>query len=81
MRIKRKFPETITHKIFETNSDFIFSTFFLLLLTKLSFQQGDWTLGYHSMKFRHFTDISLFPKIVSLKSFDKSLGNLYIPCL
>ena len=31
---------------------------FLLVLTKFSFWQGDWALGYHSMKFRHFPDIS-----------------------
>ena len=29
--------------------------------TKLSFWQGHWALGYHSMKFRHFTDIFQFP--------------------
>ena len=27
---------------------------------------GDWTPGYHSMKFRHFPEISQFPKILSL---------------
>ena len=25
---------------------------------KLSFRWGDWALGYHSMGFRHFPDIS-----------------------
>ena len=30
----------------------------LLVLTKFSFWQGDWAIGYHSMKFRHFSDIS-----------------------
>ena len=53
MTIKRKFPETITHKIFETNSKC-----FLLVLTKFLFCQGDWPVGYHSMKFRYFPDIS-----------------------
>ena len=27
-----------------------------LELTKFSFWQEDYTLGYHSLKFRHFTD-------------------------
>ena len=31
---------------------------FLLVLTKLSFWQGDWALSYHSMEFTHFLDIS-----------------------
>ena len=60
----------ITHKIFETNSSFhvkesstgkvsvLFFNLFLLVLTKLSFWQEDWALGYQSMKFRHFPDIS-----------------------
>ena len=50
---------SITHKIFETNSSFHFLFFksFLLVLTKLSFWQGEWALGYHSMKFRQFPDI------------------------
>ena len=30
---------------------------FLPVLTKLSFWQGDWALGYHSMKFRYFPNI------------------------
>ena len=60
----------ITHKISETNSSFhvkkrttgkvsfLFSKSFLPVLTKLLFWQGDWALGYHSMKFRHFPNIS-----------------------
>ena len=31
---------------------------FLQALTKLSFWPEDWALGYDSMKFRHFLDIS-----------------------
>ena len=52
---KETFPQTITHKIFETNSSFHLNTtgkvwflFFkslLLLLTKLSFWQGYWAPG------------------------------------
>ena len=33
---------TVTHKIFEANSSIL----------------GDWALGYHSIKFRQFPDIS-----------------------
>ena len=59
-----------SNKIFETNSSFhvkrrttgkvyfLFFKSFLLVLTKFSFWQEDWALGYHSMKCRHFPDIS-----------------------
>ena len=40
-----------------------------LALTGLSFWRGNWALGYHSMGFRQFPDISEFPKILS---FDNS---------
>ena len=55
-------PTTI-HKIFETNSSFhakqrttgkvqfLFCSSFLLALTKFSFWEEDWALGYNSMKF------------------------------
>ena len=60
----------IIHKILETNSSFhvkwgttgkvyfLFFKSFLLALTKFSFWQEDWALGYHSMNFRHFPNIS-----------------------
>ena len=35
-----------------------FFMFFLLVLTKFLFWQEGWALGYLSMKFRHFPDIS-----------------------
>ena len=66
---------TTIHKIFETDFIFhvkqrttgkvyfLFFKSFLLVLTKLSFWQGDWILGYHSMSLRYFTKISLFPKV------------------
>ena len=38
--------------------DFLFFGTFLLVLAKLSFWWGPWALGYHSMVFRHFPDIS-----------------------
>ena len=58
------------HKIYETNTNFhvtyrttgkvqfLFLKNVLLALTKFSFWSGDWALGFHSMKFRHFPDIS-----------------------
>ena len=61
---------TIIHKIFETNSSFhmkycstrkvkrLFFKSILLVLTKFSFWQEEWTLGYHSMNFRHFPNNS-----------------------
>ena len=60
---------TTTHKIFETNSSFhvkqrkrekfsfCFKSF-LLVGKRFLFWHGDWALGYHSMEFRHFPDIS-----------------------
>ena len=78
----------ITQKIFEVNSSFhvkqhpmrkvwfLFLKSFVLVLAKLSFSPGDWPLGYHSMKFRHFPDFSYIPKILSLKSFCNFLRQL-----
>ena len=37
---------------------FLFWGGFLLVLAKFSFWPGHWALGYHSMGFGHFTDIS-----------------------
>ena len=37
---------------------FLFSRSFLLVLAKLSFWQEDWALGYHSLNFRLFPNIS-----------------------
>ena len=68
---------TIIHRIFQSNSSFhmkwyttgkVYSRFFkrfLLVLTKFSFWQGDWALGYHSMRFLHFPDLCEFSKIQS----------------
>ena len=61
--------------------NFYFLFFIFLVLRKLSFWQGNWALGYHSMMFRQIPDISEFPKILSLKSLGNSWGNSYIPCL
>ena len=66
--MKKKFGEKITHKISETNSNFqlkwrttrkisIFQEF-SSSINKLSFWQRGWTLGYHSVRFRQFPDIS-----------------------
>ena len=62
-------PETIIHKIFETNSNFhvtaqygksLISVFenILLVLTKFSFWPGDWPVRYHAMELRRFPHIS-----------------------
>ena len=52
----------IIRKLFETNSSFHVkyrtTGMFLLVLTKFSFWQEDWALGYHSMKIKRFPDIS-----------------------
>ena len=37
----------------------MFFNVFVLVLTKLSFCQGEWTLWYHSVKFRYFPDYFL----------------------
>ena len=50
----------------------LFSGSFLLVLTEFSFLREDLALAHHSIKFRHFYNISAFPKVISLKSFRKS---------
>ena len=64
------FAEKITHKIFEINCSFhvkqgaaakvLFLVFksFLQVLTKLSFWQEDWALGYHCMQLKKYPDTS-----------------------
>ena len=54
-----------------------FVEFFWLLLPKFNFWKGYWELGYASTKIWDFRKISLFPKILSLKSFGNSWGNWY----
>ena len=61
--------------------DFYLSAFFLLESTKFLFWEEDSALGYNSMKFWDFPNLSKFPKILSLKSFGNSWGNLYEPFL
>ena len=55
--------------------------FYFLRVFCFSFWQEDWELVYHSIKLRHFPDISWFPKILSLKSLGNLWGNWYISCL
>ena len=50
---------------------------FRLALPKLDFWKRGWSLGYVSMRISHFSNISLFPKILSLKSFGNPWGNSY----
>ena len=46
---------------------------FWLLLSKFNFSKCDWALGYVSIQIWDFSNISLFPKILSLQS----VGNSY----
>ena len=77
---------TIMGKAFEANSSFrvgwsVPAVPFLLLLAGASLRGGGWALGNNSMRFWDFSDISCFPKILSLKLFGNSTGYSYIPCL
>ena len=70
VRIKKGFPDTISYKIFETYSSFhekqgttgkvelLFFGTFSPVQAKFLFWLGGWALGYHSMKFRYFPNIS-----------------------
>ena len=61
---------TVAHRIIEANCSFhvkwrtagkvgfLFLRSFPLVLARLSFWRGCWALGYHSMGFRHFPDVS-----------------------
>ena len=63
LKAKKLFSETMINKIFKTNSgfhvkqcsmgkvQFAFFRCFWLVLTKFSFWEEDWALGYNSMKF------------------------------
>ena len=48
---------------------------FWQLLSKFNFWKEDWALGCMFTQIWHFSNISLFPKILSLKPFDNSWGN------
>ena len=61
--------------------NFYFTKSFLLVLTKFSFSQEDWALGYYSLNFLEFPDISWFPEILSYKLFGNSWENSFMPCL
>ena len=47
---------------------FLFSMSILLVSTKFSFCEGDWVLGYNSMKFWHYSELSKFLNNLSLLS-------------
>ena len=77
VKIKKLFPETMIHKIFETNFSFhekqrklqfLFFRKFLLVLTKFSFWEEDEALENNSMQFWYFFYVFEFPKIPSLKN-------------
>ena len=79
---------TATHGVFGANSGFRVGwrrgrgIYYLLSkgFSGIWFWRGDWAPGYHSMGFRHFPDISQFPRILILKAFGNLWGNSYIPC-
>ena len=48
---------------------------FWLLQPKFNFLNGDWALTYVSTQIWDYLNISLFPKILSVKSFGNSRGN------
>ena len=50
-------------------------------IKKKSFLQKNWALGCYSMKSRHFSDISYFSRILSLKWFGNSQCYSFILCL
>ena len=50
---------------------------FWLLLPKLNFWRGGWALGYVSTQIWDLPNISLFPKILSLKLSGDSWGSWY----
>ena len=90
---KKMLPDTTMDKIFEANSSFhvkwrttgkvqfLFFRSFLLVLNTFFFSEKDWVLGYNSINFWDFPDTSQLPKILSLKYFENSWRNSYIPCL
>ena len=55
----------------------VFFFFFLLLLPKFDFLKGGWALGFVSIQIWEFFNVSLFPEILSLKSFCNSWGSSY----
>ena len=50
---------------------------FWLLLSKLNFLKRDWVPGFVSTQIWDFSNISLFPRILSPKSYANSFGNVY----
>ena len=50
---------------------------FWVLLPEFNFWGGDWALGYVCTQIWDFPNISLFSKILSLKSFGNSWGSSY----
>ena len=49
-----------------------------LLLPNFNIWKRHWAVGYVSTQIKYFPDISLFPKIPSLKSFGNSWGSSYV---
>ena len=55
----------------------LFLRSFVIVLTKFPFWRKDWALGYDSMKFRDFLDISKFPNFRLLNFEVLRLYNVY----
>ena len=51
---------------------YVYLRVFCLLLQGFNFWGGNWALRYVSTEISDFPDISLFPKVLSLKSFGNS---------
>ena len=60
---------------------FNFSYFILASNEKMFMLTLTWALVYNSSKFWDFPDISIFPKILSFKSFGNSWSISHTPCL
>ena len=55
----------------------VFLRVFWVLMSRFKFWKEDWVLGYVSNQIWKFLNISLFPKILGLKSFCNSWGYSY----
>ena len=89
VKTENLFSQTILGKIFWTKKRnsvkldrlrkvwYLFLRGFELLLPKFIFWKGDWALGYESTQIWDFRNISLFSKILILKSFGNLWGNSY----
>ena len=78
---RRALKKNLDFYFSKEKSGFLFFMSFFLVLKKFTFWEEDWRLGYNSMKFWDFPNISQVPKVLSLQLFGNSSGNWYIFCL